>query len=149
MTDLSSYSFQKLGEDGECIVSRGTEKGNTTSVLLVEVAVDHPSKSTIDRIRNWYSLADQLESTWALRPLVLLDRRGNPALLLNDPGGTFLDVAVRRSTSFAERLRLAVACARALGRLHSQRLIHRDLKPANILVNIPTGEAWLTGFGLT
>src|SRR5262249_6048411 len=36
----------------------------------------------------------------------------------------------------------------AVGKLHQRGLVHKDIKPANILVNGPTGEVRLTGFGI-
>ncbi len=46
-------------------------------------------------------------------------------------------------------LRLAIGIVTAVGHLHGRGLIHQDIKPANLLVNVVTGKAWLTGFGLT
>src|SRR5262249_17297287 len=45
-------------------------------------------------------------------------------------------------------LRLAVALALTLGRLHQRGLVHKDIKPANILLNGATGVVRLTGFGI-
>ena len=45
-------------------------------------------------------------------------------------------------------LRFAVGLAAAVGNLHQQGLIHKDIKPANILVDLASGAAWLTGFGI-
>src|SRR3954470_14374476 len=149
MTDLSAYSFEKLHEDHEFVVNRGTHGDAATSVLLMEVALERPLQSTVDRILHAYSLAGELDPAWAVRPLAVLEHRGHPALLLYDPGGTYLDDALRASPSLPARVRLAIASARALGRFHARRLIHRDIKPGHIIVNVQTAEAWLTGFGLT
>ena len=116
---------------------------------MLSAASEHPSPSSIDRIKHTYSLRDELDSAWAVRPLELLDRRGIPALLLDDPGAEFLDGVLRRSPSLEELLRLAIAITTALGGLHARQLIHRDIKPANVVANTVTGNAWLTGFGLT
>jgi serine/threonine protein kinase len=45
-------------------------------------------------------------------------------------------------------LRFAVGIATALSGLHEKGLIHKDVKPANILVDLATGQARLTGFGI-
>ena len=37
-------------------------------------------------------------------------------------------------------LRIAIAIASALGRVHQHRLVHKDIKPPNILVNSDSGE---------
>ncbi|TMB15267.1 MAG: PAS domain S-box protein, partial [Deltaproteobacteria bacterium] len=43
---------------------------------------------------------------------------------------------------------MAIGIAEALRRLHKQGIVHKDVKPANILVEVGTGKAWLTGFGI-
>ena len=149
MIDPFEYSFERLRDDGELTVSRGRRAKDGASVLLLSAASEHPSPSSIDQIKHAYSLRDELDSSWAIRPLELLDRRGIPALLLDDPGAEFLDDVLRRSPSLEELLRLAIAITTALGGLHARQLIHRDVKPANLVANAVTGNAWLTGFGLT
>jgi PAS domain S-box-containing protein len=149
MIDLSDYSFEKLRDDGELTVSRGRRATDGASILLISAASEHPSPSTINRIKHAYSLRNELDSSWAIRPLELLNPHGIPALLLDDPGGEFLDGVLGRSPSLEELLPLAVAITRALGFLHARQLIHRDVKPANVVVNLATNQSWLTGFGLT
>jgi serine/threonine protein kinase len=46
-------------------------------------------------------------------------------------------------------LRVGLAVATALSGLHARGLVHRDVNPWNILVDLTSGGAWLTGFGLT
>jgi hypothetical protein len=41
MIDLSVYSFEKLREDGEFTVSRGSRAGDGASILLLEAASEH------------------------------------------------------------------------------------------------------------
>ena len=98
MTDLSSYSFEKLREDHEFVVYRGMQADAGTSVLLTEVALERPLQSTVDRILHAYSLAAELDSAWAVRPLALLEHHGHPALLLYDPGA---HISRRRPPSVA------------------------------------------------
>jgi PAS domain S-box-containing protein len=148
MIELSDFSFEKLQDDGELTVSRGRRAKDGASVLLVSTASEHPSPSSIDRIKHAYSLRDELDPAWAVRPLELLDRRGIPALVLDDPGAEFLDGVLRRSPSLEELLRLAIAIAKALGGLHARQLFHRDVKPANVVANVAKSNVWLTGFGL-
>jgi serine/threonine protein kinase len=45
-------------------------------------------------------------------------------------------------------LRIAIPLAVALRRVHERGLIHKDIKPANVLVDMASGRAWLTGFGI-
>src|SRR5258708_4230902 len=149
MIDLPPYSFEQLREDGEIAVSRGRRSGAGASVLMMAAASEYPSPSSISRIKHAYSLRDELDSSWAIRPLELLNPHGIPALMLDDPGGDFLDEVLRHSPSLEELLRLAIAITRALGSLHARQLIHRDVKPAHVVANVAMSNVWLTGFGLT
>ena len=68
-------------------------------------------------------------------------------LLLEDPGGEFLDGLLGNPMPVGVFLRLALGLTRAAGKLHQHGLIHKDLKPVHILVDGRSGAAWLTGFG--
>jgi serine/threonine protein kinase len=69
-------------------------------------------------------------------------------LLLEDPGGEPLNSRLGRPLELIEFLRLAIAIAGALGKLHAAGLIHKKIEPANILTEAATGQVWLTGFGI-
>ena len=148
MIDLSNYSFEYLRQDGDVMLSRGKRHGEPASILLLAADSESPLPSTLGLIKHIYSLRDELDSAWATRPLDLTERRGFPELVLEDPGGDFLEAVIGRSLAFKDYLRLAVSMTKALGSLHARGIIHRDIKPSNILVNTSTGNAWLTGFAL-
>jgi hypothetical protein len=143
MIDPSDYSFERLRDDGELIFPQRRRARESASVLLLSASWEHPSPSSINRIRHAYSLRDELDSSWAIRPFDLLNSHGNPVLLLDDPGRYFLDEVLVCSPSLEELLRLAIA--RALTGLHARELNHRDVKSANVIANAATGNAWLTG----
>src|SRR5262249_46767758 len=69
-------------------------------------------------------------------------------LVLEDAGGEPLERLLGVPVEVGCFLRLAVAVASALGKLHQRGLVHKDIKPANILLNEATGQVWLTGFGI-
>jgi PAS domain S-box-containing protein len=140
-----------LWEDGERAFRRGwrlDDEGKRRAVLLVAPAVDHPSRSCLDRLTHEYELKDELDTAWALRPLDLVRDTGRTVLVLEDEGGEPLDQLLGVPMDVGRFLRLAVALALTLGRLHQRGLVHKDIKPANILVNGATGAVRLTGFGI-
>ena len=50
-----------------------------------------------------------------------------------------------RNWSLSTFLRVALAAAGAIRRLHTRGMIHKDIKPENILADVAQGKAWLTG----
>jgi predicted ATPase/two-component sensor histidine kinase len=113
---------------------------------MVSTAASNPSAATITQLENAYSLRNELDGSWAARPVRLVRERERLTLVLEDPGGLLLDELVGRPLGVAEFLRLAIGLAVALGGLHKRGLIHKDIKPANILAELGTGRVWLTGF---
>jgi predicted ATPase/signal transduction histidine kinase len=148
MTDLTGFVLERLWEDGELVLFRGKRDTGRVRVLLMAPALEQPMPETIERFQHAYSLARELHSAWAARPLELVHYEGRPALLLEDPGGDPLEWLLGQPLEPSQFLRHAIGVAVALGSLHARGIIHRDVKPGNILVDSATGHAWLTGFGI-
>jgi len=148
--DISKYVRECLREDGEFILYRGrASEAEVPSVLLLTPASSRPAPESLKKIDNEYSFRDDLDATWALRPLVLSQYDGKKALVLEDPGGEPLDRLIQGPMEIRQFLRIAVGLAAALRQLHKRKLIHKDVKPSNVLVESVTGRVWLTGFGIT
>src|SRR6516165_9881972 len=136
-------SSQVLWEDGERVFYRGSRignDGNRSAVLIVVPAAEHRSRSSLDRLAHEYALKDELDGTWAVQPLELTNDGTRPVLVLKDTGGAALHRLLGAPMDVGGFLRLAIAIATALGKLHQRGLVHKDIKPANILVNGTTGE---------
>ncbi|MBV8825485.1 MAG: AAA family ATPase [Hyphomicrobiales bacterium] len=149
--NYSDGDSQVLWEDGERVFRRGwrlDDDGQRRAVLMIVPTAEHPSRSSLDRLTHEYELKDQLDGAWAVRPLDLVRDAGRTTLVLEDAGGEPLNVRSGVPMEMGRFLRLAVAVAAALGKLHRHGLVHKDIKPANILVNGTTGEVRLTGFGI-
>jgi len=148
VTEISADLFEKLREDEEFIVSRGRRDGDELPVLLVTPTSEPSPPASLRLLQRVCTLRDDLDSSWAARPVEMVEVDGRKALLIEDPGGEFLDGLIGRPLAVPEFLRLAIGIATALSGLHGRGLVHKDVKPANLLVKIGTGESWLTGFGL-
>src|SRR6516162_2407295 len=147
----SDGSSQILWEDSERVFHRGWrlgDDGKRCAVLLVAPAADHPSRSTLDHFSHEYELKDELDSTWAVRPLELVGDSGRTMLVLEDEGSEPIDRLLGVPMKVGSFLGLAIAVTSAVGKLHQRGLVHKDIKPANILLNEATGQVWLTGFGI-
>jgi predicted ATPase/signal transduction histidine kinase len=148
MTELTSFILERLCGDGEFVLFRGKRDSDLAQVLVVSPALEQPVPETIARLQHAYSLAGQLDPTWAARPLELVHHEGRPALLVEDPGGDPLERVLGQSMELSQFLRIAIGIAVALRSLHACGIIHRNVKPGNILVDSATGHVWLTGFGI-
>jgi serine/threonine protein kinase len=153
-SSLSTGTFDSnyitLLENGDAMVCRGLHnaEGETRSVLAVIPASDAPASDFLERLRHEYELREVLDSGWAARPLELVERQYGPLLLLEDPGGEFLERLLGQPMPAELFLRLALGLTRATRKLHQQGLIHKDITPAHVLVDQASGAAWLTGFGI-
>jgi PAS domain S-box-containing protein len=143
-------SGQLAWDDGERVFYRGSrlgDDGDRAAVLFVVPAAEHPSRSSLDRLTHEYELKDELDGTWAARPLDLVRDGGRTVLVLEDAGGEPLERLLGAPMEVGRFLRLANAITGTIGKLHQRGLVHKDIKPANILINGNNGEARLTGFG--
>src|SRR5580658_8669067 len=149
MAEYSEYVLEPLREGADFTLYRGEERANQRRILAVAVAAEQPSPQSIRRLEHEYSLAAELDATWAAQPLTLARHQGRVILVLKDPGGEPLDRVIdqRQGQDLTRFLRIAVNLAAALSQAHRQGLIHKDLKPANALVD-DSGHVWLTGFGV-
>src|SRR5258706_11773703 len=148
--DFSQYTLQALREDGEFILYRGRRHGqeDEATVLLLGPFSTRPSRESAKRLGHEFSLREDLQPEWSVRPVALVENDGRPMLVLDDPGGEPLDRLIRGPMEMGQFLRLAVGLAGALRELHSRNLIHKDVKPNNVLVDTRTGHVRLMGFGI-
>src|SRR5712664_216869 len=151
MTAPSGYVLQPLREGADFTLYRGRQHGNPSPVLAIALSAEQPSPQTLRRLEHEYSLAAELDPTWAAKPLALTRHEGRTILVLKDPGGELLDRILERDQGqpldLTRLLSIAIGLATALGQVHRHGLIHKDIKPANVLVD-DAGSVWLTGFGI-
>lgn len=144
--------LQVLWEDSQYALYRGRrlKQGSSSfeSVLIAVPAAEQASPAVLDRLAREYELKDELDATWAVRPLDLVRKGGRMLLLLDDPGGEPLERLIGEPMDIETFLRLAIDIAKVLSKAHSLGLIHKDVKPANLFVNCANGPVRLAGFGL-
>src|SRR6202047_2678988 len=146
--ELSRYAYQTLRADEEFALSRARQEGEQSTVLVVAPVSEYPALGSLARLEHEYSLRDELDPDWALRPLALTRREGRMMLVLDDPGGEPLDQCLGKPMELGRFLRLAINLAAGLGKLQRRWLIHKDIHTANILADFETHKVWFTGFGI-
>jgi PAS domain S-box-containing protein len=150
--DLSHYRLETLHQDGEFILYRGLPRiraePSLPSILALSPVMERPAPATIKKIEHEFSLRDELNPAWAIRPSALTHQQSRTMLVFEDPDGEPLARLLRRPVQLEHFLRCAIVLAAALGQVHKHGLIHKDVKPANVLVNAVLDRAWLRGFGI-
>ncbi len=71
--ELSEYMLEPLREDEEFILYRGRHRNqaDVPSVLLLAPVSTHPRLETLKKIEHEYSFVNELDTTWAIRPITL------------------------------------------------------------------------------
>jgi PAS domain S-box-containing protein len=141
MSELADSKLEILLQDDELIVSRNSAEG----VLLMT-----PTSTSAEialRLEHFYSVRDDLDAAWALRPTALKFSQGRPVLIADDPGGQPLATLLGAPLELSVFLSWSIGIASALAALHGRGLIHRNITPASLLVQPATGAAWLSGLG--
>jgi len=106
---------------------------------------EYPAPEILKCLEHAYSLREELDPTWAARPIGITRHWDRSVLVLEDPGGVPLDQSLSQPLDLAFWLRVAIGLSTAIGHLHQRGIIHKDIKPANVLVNPVTGQCWLRG----
>ncbi len=147
--DLSGYVLESLRRDEEFILYRAHPKqAEGPSVLVLAPVSIRPALESLNKIEHEYSFRNELDATWAVRPLALSQYNEQTVLVLENPGGEPLNHLIHGPMEMKQFLRFAVGLTTAISQLHARELIHKDLKPSNVLVDSATGQVWLTGFGI-
>src|SRR5439155_24273774 len=96
MAAPSAYVLESLREGAEFTLYRGRQHGNPSPLLAIALTAEHPLPESLRRLEHEYSLAAELDPTWAAKPLALTRHEGRTILVLTDPGGEPLDRILNR-----------------------------------------------------
>jgi len=122
MAEESELVLEPLREGAAFTLYRGAERGKQTPVLALAVTAEQPSPRSPRRLEHEFSLASELDATWAARPLALARHQGRAILILEDPGGEPLDRLIElqdgHPIDLVRLLGIAIALAAALSQAH-------------------------------
>jgi len=149
MTDLAAQPTERLEmllQDEGRVFYRSVSSVDRSPLLVL--AIERPTAQSLRRLQHEYAYRDELDAAWAARPLALVGDHGRSMLVLADPGGILLSRLIGEPWEISSFIRVAIGIAVALRCLHQHGLIHKDIKPEHVFVEVGTGAAWLTGFGI-
>ena len=139
--ELSSYALEPLRHDDEFTLYRGGPRhSGTPFVLLLMPVPPRPNLESLKKLEHACSLCNELDATWAVRPIELSRYNDQRVLVPEDPGGEPLNSLIQMPMETEQFLRTAIGLADALSQLHKRELIHKDIRPGNVLVNSANGD---------
>src|SRR5258706_2077630 len=142
-TTVSNAWLEPMWDDAEFVVSRAPATNGRGPMLVVTPVLAQPAPASLARLEHAYALRDELDSSWAARPVELIRHGAHLALVVEHPDGELLARLIGRRWDLPPFLRVAIGLADSLARLHQRGLVHKDVKPLNILANDVTGHVWL------
>jgi hypothetical protein len=71
VTELATYTVDRLWEDEEFVLSRRVSNDKQVSLLVSMPASAQPTVETLTPLGHAYVLRDKFDSTWAARPVAL------------------------------------------------------------------------------
>jgi hypothetical protein len=80
ISEASGYVLEPLREGADFTLYRGRQHGNPSLVLAVAPSAEQPSPQSLRRLEHEYSLAAELDPSWAAKPLALTRHEGRKIL---------------------------------------------------------------------
>ena len=150
MVSIQGYRITETVHDGtNAVIYRGQRNPDQQPVIIKILKAEHPSIEEITRLRQEYTITQNLECEGIVEPYSLENYQNGFALVLEDFGGQSLsDILASGKILLGEFLQIAITLAETLSYLHKVPIIHKDIKPSNILLNRSTGKVKLSDFGI-
>ncbi|WP_437536027.1 AAA family ATPase [Sorangium sp. So ce726] len=138
-----------LHQGPEVIVCRALRASDGLPVVLKGPIPGRALPRTIVRLRHEQAITREIAHPGVLRVLDVEEVEGLPVLVLEDLGGTSLDILLRRKRlTLSASLRIGIHVADALASLHHAGVIHKDIKPHNLLVRLDPLLVKVADFGI-
>src|SRR5690348_7624639 len=107
--NLSQYQLETLHQDGEFILYRGLRQtmaeAGPRCILALSPVMEHPAPETLKKIEHEFSLKDELNPAWAVRPIAVTQQQSRTMLIFEDPDGEPLDRLLRQPMELGQFLR--------------------------------------------
>src|SRR2546426_55264 len=108
MLDVSNDSLEPVWDDGEFVMSRAMHTNGRAPMLLVTPVLAQPAPASLARLEHAYALRNELDSSWAARPVELIRHHGQLALVVEHPDGELLARLLGRRWDPPAFLRVAI-----------------------------------------
>jgi hypothetical protein len=132
--DLSRYILEALRNDEEFVLYRGQSKVDASQILVLSPAVQRSTPKSLKRLEHEYSLKEELDRTWAARPMAIARHWDRTVLVLEDPGGVVLSHLLGHPLDMAFALRVAIKSGEWIRLLGTRDGVELSLEGTHLLV---------------
>ncbi|MEI2580820.1 ATP-binding protein, partial [Scytonema sp. PRP1] len=153
---LKLTGYQIIGQihaSDKTLVYRGIREQDQKLVVIKVLRRSSPSFQELSKLRNQYTIAENLNLQGIVKPYSLEPYQNSYALVMEDfPGISLKDyinhIQSAKCLPLQQFLHIALQIASTLHELYRNRVIHKDIKPANIPISPTTLEVKLIDFGI-
>jgi serine/threonine protein kinase len=139
----------EIHRGGKRVVYRGTRDRDGLPVIVKSFLHEYPTPLETAGLRREFELIHGLGISGVAQAYGLEIHRDRLALVLEDVGDRTLKALIARAPLELERFfDLALQIAATVAEIHRRDIIHKDINPSNIVVDVASGRARLTDFGI-
>ena len=148
MPGIEGYRFvELLSQNDRVRVVRSQVSRDGGTVILKQLRRS-PRPDNVAWLEQELALIQSLDIPGVVRARGLMDVHGEPTLVLDDPGGSTLEHALRAPIAFEKKLDIALRLTAIVGTIHRSGVVHRGLQPSGILWNSADDRLAVIDFSL-
>ncbi|OAB44865.1 AAA family ATPase [Paenibacillus antarcticus] len=144
MIEISGYqTIDVISDNGDIKLYRMLRRKDSLSAIGMTTCDEYPGAAMVESFQYAYDMLRRLDGRGVIEAYSLLIVADRPILLLQDIGGTTLDLVLRTRVNRLELptlLRIAINIASCLMQIHREKITLNEITPFNLIVNPNTFE---------
>ena len=145
---IPGYSInESLKEDHNWHLIRCVRAEDNLPVLIRATRSQSAERQLVEQLESEFSTLRDISIPGVLKAHDLVVGSESAALILEDPGGTLLNVILASDRlKLADFLRIAIQITSIVSELHRQGIVHAQLRPDVIFLGKDRQAVWISGF---
>jgi predicted ATPase/DNA-binding CsgD family transcriptional regulator/GAF domain-containing protein len=139
--------FNLIHENHKTQIYRAICSGNKQPVIIKSLNLNHPSEKDIQFFSNGYHIVKQLNHPELIQMIELKLGHKQAAYIMEDIGGTSLDLILCRQSLYLDDILEIIICALdQMQHIHDAGIVHLDINPSNMIWNSETRQLKIIDF---